>query len=95
MDRRGETADGAVQSSPAYSWYFLAMVHKKAGNAEQAREYLNKANQWTGKVLADEENPPRWNRRATLELLRKEAEALLGIAVEESAESDQKTQEEA
>ena len=90
LDRRRETADGDVQSSPAYTWYFLAMAHQKAGNAEQAREYLNKANQSTDEVLADEENPPAWNRRATLELLRKEAEALLGTDVEESADSNQK-----
>ena len=45
------------------------MAHQEAGNAEQAREYLNKANPWTDEVLADEENPPPWNRRATLELL--------------------------
>jgi len=44
--------------------------------------------------FADEENPPRWNRRATLELLRKEAEALLGTDDPESAESDHKAQEE-
>ena len=90
LDRRRETADGDVQSSPAYTWYFLAMAHQKAGNADQAREYLNKANQSTDKALADEENPPAWDRRATLELLRKEAEALLETDVEESAERDQR-----
>jgi tetratricopeptide (TPR) repeat protein len=82
LDRRRETADGAVQSSPAYTWYFLAMAHQEAGNAEQAREYLNKANQWTDRVLADKEKQPAWNRRATLELLRTEAEAM----IEEKAE---------
>ncbi len=50
------------------------MVHKKVGNEEKAREYLEKANQATRESLADKENPPVWNRRATLELLRKEAE---------------------
>jgi tetratricopeptide (TPR) repeat protein len=97
LDHRRETAVTVesyptyttVQLSPAYTWYFLAMAHHKAGNAEQAREYLNKANQWTDKVLADGQNPPRWNRRATLELLRTEAEALLGTDDEESAENGQ------
>lgn len=90
LDRRRETADGAVQSSPAYTWYFLAMAHQKAGNEDQAREYLNKANQSTDKTLDDEENPPAWNRRATLEILRKEAEALIEPDAPESAGSDQK-----
>jgi tetratricopeptide (TPR) repeat protein len=94
LDQRRETADGTVQSSPAYTWYFLAMAHQKASNAEQPREYLNKANQWTDEVLADEENPPAWNRRATLELLRKEAEALLGTDDDESTESDQQAEDE-
>ena len=90
LDRRRETADGAVQSSPAYTWYFLAMAHQKAGNVEQAREYLNKANQRTDEEFADKEKPPAWNRRATLELLRKEAEALLGTDDQKSTNSDQK-----
>jgi tetratricopeptide (TPR) repeat protein len=90
LDRRMEEADRPADFSPAYIWYFLAMSHQEAGNAEQAREYLEKANQLTDKVLADEENPPAWNRQATLELLRKEAESLLGTNVAESAESGQK-----
>jgi tetratricopeptide (TPR) repeat protein len=90
LDRRRETRDRAGNSSPAYTWYFLAMARQKAGNAEQARDYLNKANQWTDEVLADEEDPPAWNRRATLELLRGEAEALLGGDTHESAESGHK-----
>jgi tetratricopeptide (TPR) repeat protein len=89
LDRRLSDADGASASSPAYTWYCLAMAHKKAGDEEQAREYLKKANAWTDKVLADKTNPPAWNRRATLEILRKEAEALLGPDDEKGA-SEQK-----
>jgi tetratricopeptide (TPR) repeat protein len=92
LDRRRETADGAVQSSPAYTWYFLAMAHQKAGHVEQAREYLNKANQRTDEESADKEKPPPWNRRATLELLRKEAEALLATDDPKSAKDDQKSE---
>ena len=57
LDRRRETADGTAESSPAYTWYFLAMAHKKAGNDEQAQEYLKKATKRTDEVLADKENP--------------------------------------
>jgi len=89
LDRRREKPDRAAKSSPAYTWYFLAMAHKKAGNAEQARQYLNKANQWADEVLADEENPPHWGRQATLELLRKEAKAVLGTDDVESEDGDE------
>ena len=75
LDRPVEGPDAKADSSPAYTWYFLAIVHKKVGNEEKAREYLEKANQATRESLADKENPPVWNRRATLELLRKEAES--------------------
>jgi tetratricopeptide (TPR) repeat protein len=85
LDRRREAA-GPDQSSPAYTWYFLAMAHQKAGNAKQAREYLNKANQSMDEEFTDAKAPPPWERRATLELLRKEAEALLGTDVLESAD---------
>jgi serine/threonine protein kinase/tetratricopeptide (TPR) repeat protein len=75
----------AYHTSPAYTWYFMAMAYHKAGNAEQAREYLAKANAWTHQSLTAEKNGFRWHRLATLELLRKEAEIVLGIDVDESA----------
>ena len=50
------------------------MAHAKAGDDEQAGHYLAQANDWTDKVLGDEEHPPAWNRRMTLRLLREEAE---------------------
>jgi len=89
----GDSAEGA-RASPAYSWYFLALAHKKTGNEEQAREYLSKANQWRDDALADKDNPPAWNRRVALELLRKEAEALVGTDDQQSAASGQKPERE-
>lgn len=86
LDRRRKTGDDAAKSSPAYMWYFLAMAHHKAGNGEQAREYMSKANKWTDGVLAEEENPSPWNRRATLERLRCEARQLM--EPEPTAEDD-------
>jgi len=64
--------------SPGYAWYFLAMTHHALGNADAAGEWLEKANDWTDQVLTDEENPPLWNRKLTLELLRDEANSLIG-----------------
>ena len=81
-----EEPDSKADSSPAYCWYFLAMAHKAAGQDQEAREYLAKANAWTDKVLADEENPPPWNRRETLKLLREEAEGLIEGANQETGE---------
>jgi WD40 repeat protein len=91
-NKRFEAHDSESTSSPAYTWYFLAMAHQKAGHVEQAREYLNKANQRTDEESADKEKPPPWNRRATLELLRKEAEALLATDDPKSAKDDQKSE---
>jgi tetratricopeptide (TPR) repeat protein len=88
LDRSLEDPSAEASSSPAYTWYFLTMVHKKAGNEDEARLYFSKANDCTDDALADEENPPRWNRRATLELLREEAEELL--AARDVEPSDQK-----
>ncbi len=66
--------------SPAYAWYFLAMAHHQAGHPDESRSYLEKANAWTTRTLDDPIDPLPWNRRLTLELLRHEAEKLLGDA---------------
>jgi tetratricopeptide (TPR) repeat protein len=76
QDRREANDEGTTRPH-GRTWYFLAMAHHAVGNDKQAREYLNKANRWADEVLADEEKPPPWNRRATLEMLRNEAETLL------------------
>jgi sulfatase modifying factor 1 len=65
------------------------LAYLTTGNEEQAREYLNKANQWTDKVLSDKEHPSAWNRRATLKMLRNEAEMLLNSGDPEPTEDDQ------
>ena len=89
LSKRRDNLGRDSESSPAYTWYFLAMAHHTVGDAEQAQEYLTKANQWTDEVLADEESPPAWNRRATLELLRNEAETLLKTEDQKPTEDDQ------
>ena len=94
LDGRLANPNAEASSSPAYAWYFLAMAHQKEGNKVQAREYVNKANEWTDEVLTDKEHPPAWNRRATLEILRKEAESLVGTDDEVPEDSDQKPEPE-
>jgi tetratricopeptide (TPR) repeat protein len=76
-----EDVDTASLSSPAYTWYFLAMVHHKLDNDEEAETWLQKANVWTDKVVAEHEEGTAtlpWNRQLTLKLLREEAEGMLG-----------------
>ena len=65
-----------TQISPAYTWFFLAMAHHRQGNDDESREYLEQATTWTEREIADK---PAWNRKLTLELLRKEADSLIGI----------------
>jgi WD40 repeat protein/tetratricopeptide (TPR) repeat protein len=64
--------------SPAYRWLFLAMAHQRLGNAAEARRWLDKASRWMKRQAQDPSNPAEglWNRRLTLQLLRREAEAL-------------------
>jgi tetratricopeptide (TPR) repeat protein len=77
LDGRLDDPVTGAQSSPAYTWYFLAMGHHALDHPEKAKEYLAKASAATEQELADTEHPPAWNRKLTLELLRKEAEALI------------------
>ena len=65
------------RTSAAYGWYFLAMTHHRLGHADEAREWLAKANEQADRELNDAGSPAPWTRKLTLELLRKEAEELL------------------
>jgi WD40 repeat protein/tetratricopeptide (TPR) repeat protein len=69
----------ATLYSPAYRWLFLAMAHQRLGHAGEARRWLDRAVQWMKRQAKDPSNPAEgtWNRRLTLQLLRREAEALL------------------
>jgi Flp pilus assembly protein TadD len=58
----------------AYTGFFLAMAHHRAGHGAEARECLSQARTWAER---DVEISLPWNRRLTLQLLRREAEALI------------------
>jgi tetratricopeptide (TPR) repeat protein/roadblock/LC7 domain-containing protein len=69
-------------STPAYTWYFLAMTHHRLGHADEAKKWFDKAREETEKALKEHDTGAAtlaWNRRLTLNLLRNEAEALLGM----------------
>ena len=74
---------GSAKSSPAYTWFFLAMAQQRLRQAEDAKASFDKAVAETDKVLREHEQgiaDAPWNRRLTLKLLRAEAAALLGIS---------------
>jgi serine/threonine-protein kinase len=62
--------------SPAYPWFFLAMAHHRLGRPDEARRWLERGVKRMEEEARDESL--WWNRRVTLQLLRQEAEALLG-----------------
>jgi serine/threonine protein kinase len=72
----------ASQYSVNYGRFFLAMTAWQLGDKAEAARLLADA-----KAAADEElkTQPYWNRRATLELLRREAERLIGLGASETA----------
>jgi tetratricopeptide (TPR) repeat protein len=78
--------DARFRQPVAYSWFFLAMAHHRLGHSEEARKELDKAVQWMDQVEREKEKdaasktPMPWNRRLTLQLLRREAEALISAA---------------
>ena len=89
-----EEPETESQSSPAYTWYFLAMAHHKLGDDAEAKKWLDKATEWTDKVLAEHENGTStlsWNRKLTLKLLREEAEAMLDSDGAESSKGPDET----
>jgi tetratricopeptide (TPR) repeat protein len=74
---------GPIKSSPAYTWFFLAMAHHRLGHSEKAKKWLDKAAAWTDKAIREADKNTEdlpWNRRLTLNLLRAEAQALLKSA---------------
>jgi serine/threonine protein kinase/Flp pilus assembly protein TadD len=72
--------DKGSSGTIAYTWLFQAMTHEHLGKAEKATELLAKA-------VREIEHPRTaqdivfsrtWNRKLTFQLLRREAEALIG-----------------
>jgi WD40 repeat protein/tetratricopeptide (TPR) repeat protein len=75
-----KTQTGQPRSSPAYTWFFLAMSYQRLSQFQDARESLDKGRKQMEQEI---QAPVGWNRRLTLQLLRKEAETLLGATRDE------------
>lgn len=72
-------------TSSVYPKFFLAMSHWQLGRLDDARRLLTEA-QFARD--AEMEMSPAWNRRATLELFCREAEALIQPAESSADEAD-------
>src|SRR5205807_850000 len=70
-------APASETASTAYARFFLAMAHQRLGHGEEARRWLSEAVRVADQELAAK-SPPPWNRRVTLQILRREAEGLIG-----------------
>jgi len=73
-DAREQGKELPTSTSPAYTWFFLAMAQYKLGNSDEAKSWLDKALERAEQEMQSE---PAWNRRLTLQLLRKESESLI------------------
>ncbi|PAY16774.1 hypothetical protein CKO51_24855 [Rhodopirellula sp. SM50] len=73
-DRLLNDPSNAMLSSPAYTWYLLAITCKRTGFEEEAQSWYQKAREW----FVDQQDKPAvvWNRQRTLELLDAEASTL-------------------
>jgi tetratricopeptide (TPR) repeat protein len=82
IERNLEAKGAYVSFSPAYNKFFLAICHAHLGQMDTARQYYDAGatdvrNLFRAQQEKETTSSVSWNRRLTLELLRKEAEALL------------------
>ena len=82
-----EAKPPGASTSTAYSLFFLAMAQHQVGNEQDARTTLTKAVELTKAELNDQQAPPAWNRKLTLELLQDEASRMVGGEPDAAGES--------
>ena len=75
---KAATMNADANTSSAYDYYFRALAEHALERSDAARESLAKANELASVDLESEGTT--WNRKLTLELLRKEAEGLIESA---------------
>src|SRR5262249_26526921 len=65
------------------NWYVMALAHHRLGHADEARRWLSKAVEWQEQASQKDAHDPlmttplSWPDRLTLDLFRREAEAML------------------
>jgi serine/threonine protein kinase len=72
------TAAGEIARAltAAHPWYLLAMAHQQLGHTDEARRWLARANEQAEQARS--RGPLPWDQRVHLDLLREEAEQLIG-----------------
>jgi eukaryotic-like serine/threonine-protein kinase len=79
------TLDQNNGARAAFDWLFLAMAHHRLGHTDQARQFLEKATAWIEKAAAGKPGtllqgqPLDFDQQLDLQLLRREAEAVLAV----------------
>jgi serine/threonine protein kinase/tetratricopeptide (TPR) repeat protein len=71
-------SDESSNTSSAYTAYFRSMTEWQSDHKDDAKASLVQANEIAEQELNDADNPPEWNRKLTLQLLREEAESMIG-----------------
>jgi tetratricopeptide (TPR) repeat protein len=83
VQRLQEAIKAEGKEGTAWDWLFLAMAYQRLGKAEEARSWLDKAGRWIDQKLQEKPREGaagsllRWDQQLELQLLRREAEALL------------------
>jgi WD40 repeat protein/serine/threonine protein kinase len=82
VNRLNEAIQTQEEEGTYADWLFLAMAHHRLGHAAEARQWLAKAVQEVDKALVQRGASTRddslsWHQRLEMQLLRREAEALL------------------
>jgi tetratricopeptide (TPR) repeat protein len=76
-----------ARTSPIYVWFFLAMTRHRLGHAEESKRWADRALAATETLLANRDEDTRtsnpWRRRLTVQLLRRELDAVRQEAVPE------------
>jgi tetratricopeptide (TPR) repeat protein len=88
-----ERPDPQNRSSIAYVWYFRAMIDFRLGQKAEAARWLQKANAQAEQELPgidQDQQPGMWVLKVTLQLLRAEAEKLLGQPPKPPAKAERK-----
>jgi eukaryotic-like serine/threonine-protein kinase len=73
---------GADQRGSIWDWLFRAMAHHKLGHTEDARKWFEQSVQWINQELPANRDLSAgsglsWNQRLGLQLMRREAEAMI------------------
>jgi WD40 repeat protein/serine/threonine protein kinase/tetratricopeptide (TPR) repeat protein len=86
IEQLNEARKKSGKGGSAFDWLFLAMAHQRTGQTAQARQSLDKAVQTINRAALEQTEGAApaaalsWNERLELQILRREAEAIVNGA---------------